>query len=184
VEPGVSADTLATQESVSETQDDALVSEQEGSEPEWVPKGLTYPLNSKHVRGEQLQQIAEALGLPMTGTGVVTRQLIEGKLVEMGREPRNTQVVLEGSSENPAISLIDENGVICAAKPRERMTHVDKLVDTEDRAPLELCSALHDMTGKQGSLREVVTARKCELRETLETLREMHIVLDRRGAAN
>jgi len=73
VEPGVSADTSVTQESVSETQDDAFALEQEGSEPEWVPKGPTYPLNSKRVRGEQLQQIMEALGLPTTGTGAVTR---------------------------------------------------------------------------------------------------------------
>jgi len=58
------------------------------------------------------------------------------------------------------------------------MTHVDKPVDTEDGAPLELHSALHDTTGEQDSLREVIVARECELRETLETLRKMQIILD------
>ena len=51
------------------------------------------PLNSKWL---QLQQIASALQLPTSGTAAVTRQLVEGRLTEMDREPRNVQVVVQG----------------------------------------------------------------------------------------
>ena len=44
-----------------------------------------------------LQQIADTLGLPTKGSAAVTRQLIEGKLMEMGKEPPNVQVVVQGT---------------------------------------------------------------------------------------
>ena len=78
-----------------------------------MPKGPSYPLISKCVKALHLQQIAEALGLPTRGTAAITRQLIEGKLLEMDREPKNAQVVTQGTSENSIIFLVDENGVIC-----------------------------------------------------------------------
>ena len=73
-----------------------------------MPKGPTYPLNLKRVKAGQLQRIAASVGLPTTGTAAVTRQLIEGKLMEMEREPKNAQVVIQDTSENPAISLIED----------------------------------------------------------------------------
>ena len=86
VEPGMSGNVSVMQESMSESQEDTFASEQDGSESEWVPESPTYPLNSKRAKMEQLQRIAESLGLPSSGTAVVTRQLIEGKLIEMERE--------------------------------------------------------------------------------------------------
>lgn len=59
-------------------------------------------MNSKRVKVGQLQQIAASLGLLTTGTAVVTRQLIERKLVKMDREPRNTQIAIEDRSEKSA----------------------------------------------------------------------------------
>ena len=77
-----------------ESQGQDATSEQENSDSDWVPEGPTYPLNSKRVKVEQLQLIAKSLGLPTTGTSAVTRQLIEGKLLEMEKGPKNAQVVL------------------------------------------------------------------------------------------
>ena len=73
-----------------------------------MPKGPTYPLNSKSVKAGQLQRIAASVGLPTTGTAAVTRQLIEGKLMEMEWEPKNAQVIIQDTSENSAISLIED----------------------------------------------------------------------------
>ena len=78
-------------------------SEQDDSGTEWIPQGQSYPLNSKRLRIVHLQRIAESMELPASGTAAVTRQLIEGKLMEMGKEPRNAQVVIQ--SENSAIYL-------------------------------------------------------------------------------
>ena len=70
--------------------------------------------------GEQLQKITQSLGLPTTGTVAVTRPLIEGKLLEVEREPRNAHVVIQDSSENTT-SLV---GVICVLKSHEQMTRM------------------------------------------------------------
>ena len=56
------------------------------------PEGRSYPLNSKRIVAVQLQALAEILGLPGGASTEETRQLIEGKLMEMGHEPRNVQV--------------------------------------------------------------------------------------------
>ena len=61
---------------------------QDNSETKLVPKGPSYPLNSKCVKALHLQKIAVALGLLTRGTAAMTRQLIEGKLLEMDRNPR------------------------------------------------------------------------------------------------
>ena len=55
---------------------------------------------------------------------------MEGKLTEMGREPRNVQVVIKGTGENDSMFLIDENGLICVIKPaRDPNLHVSQPVD-------------------------------------------------------
>ena len=108
---------------------------QDDSETKLVPKGPSYRLISKRVKALHLQQIAAALGLPTRGTAAITRQLIEGKLLEMDREPKNAQVVTQGTSENSIIFLVDENGVICKCDSREHMTHVSQPVDAEGTIP-------------------------------------------------
>lgn len=45
---------------------------------------------------------------------VTTRQLIEGKLVELDREPSNVQVILQGKDQSVhKIFLVDDNGISC-----------------------------------------------------------------------
>ena len=42
-----------------------------------------------------VQQIAKSMGLPTLASLEDTRQMLEGKIGEMEREPRNVQVVLQ-----------------------------------------------------------------------------------------
>ena len=49
--------------------------------------------------------------MPAGGSLEDTRQMLEGKLVEVGREPRNVQVVLSEEKHRPAIRLEDGEGV-------------------------------------------------------------------------
>ena len=79
-----------TRDSVHVQSDASL--EQDESDAEGVPKGPVYSLNSKRLTALHLQRIADSLGLPTKGSAAVTRQLIEGKLIEMGKEPPNVQV--------------------------------------------------------------------------------------------
>ena len=71
----------------------------------------------------------------MRGMAATTRQLIEAKLLEMDREPKNAKVITQITSENSAIFLVDENGVICKYNSRERETHVRQPGDTEGDNP-------------------------------------------------
>lgn len=45
------------------------------------------------------------------------RLIIEGKLAEMGRQPQNVQVVLEGSLATAGLSLHDETGTFVMVEP-------------------------------------------------------------------
>ena len=55
-----------------------------------------------------------------------TRQLIEGKLIELDREPSNVQIVLQGKDEAVhKIFLIDDDGLICTCLySRDHHKHV------------------------------------------------------------
>ena len=71
-----------------ENPEELLLSERDDVNKD-VPEGTAYPLNSKRLKASHMQRIARSLLLPMEGTAVVTRQLVEGKLIQMGREPQN-----------------------------------------------------------------------------------------------
>ena len=76
-----------------------------------------FPLNSKRLTSSYLLCIAKAMRLPTRGTVEETRLIIEGRLREMEREPRNVQVMVgvdEGGGE--IVSLRDVSGVFLEAR--------------------------------------------------------------------
>ena len=89
--------------------DDTPFGTSEGEE-ERLPEGAIYPLNSKKIVVSQLRRLASMLELPSEGTSATLRQVIEGKLVELGHEPRNTQVIV--ASVDSTLYLVDESGII------------------------------------------------------------------------
>ncbi|XP_065915676.1 myosin-13-like [Dysidea avara] len=79
------------------------------------PTGKTYPLNSKRIVADQIFELATLLDLPSGASVTETRQLIEGRLLELGHEPRNVQVIVQLDDEGKngsRIFLVDESGVI------------------------------------------------------------------------
>ena len=54
-----------------------------------------YPLNSKHITIAQVHQIAKALDIPVTGSSSDLLIVIEGKLRDSQRNPRNVQLVVK-----------------------------------------------------------------------------------------
>jgi len=79
------------------------------------PEGRTYSLNSKRLTASELTVIATMLKQPGGESVTKTRQLFKGRLLEIGHEPRNVQVVIQASDEalKPnKIFLVDESGII------------------------------------------------------------------------
>jgi len=76
------------------------------------PTGETYPLNSKRIVADQLSEVATLLDLPRGVSVAETRQLIDGKLLELEHEPRNVQVIVQLDDAGSTIFLVDESGVI------------------------------------------------------------------------
>ena len=72
-----------------------VLSKQYESSNEGVPKGPVYSLNSKQLTIVHLQWIADSLGLPTKGSAAVTRQLIEGKLMEMRKSHQISRWLFE-----------------------------------------------------------------------------------------
>ncbi len=65
------------------------------ADPDALPEGLVYPLNSKRLPSRHLHKLAEELGLPSKASADETLQMIEGALVDMNREPQNVQVIVQ-----------------------------------------------------------------------------------------
>ena len=82
------------------------------------PRGKVLPLNSKRLKTVQLQRLARALSIPTSASGDELRQLIDGKLEGMEREPRNVQVViLEAEHGAERLSLWDDDGAFLEIDP-------------------------------------------------------------------
>ena len=86
---------------------------------EVLPRGQTLPLNSKCLTGPMVQQIAKSVGLPTSASLEDTRQMLEGKIGEMGREPRNVQVVLQDVEGGVHITLRDVDGIFLEIEPEK-----------------------------------------------------------------
>ena len=59
------------------------------SRPTWTGGGRPMPLNSRRVTGPILRSVAAKLGLP---TRASAEEMIDGRLEELGREPRDVLV--------------------------------------------------------------------------------------------
>ena len=76
-------------------------------------RSRTLPLNSRRLTSSIVTRIEKALELPSTGTLEDTKQIVEGKLTEMGLEPKHMLIVVhvtEGGGA-PKIELKNAEGV-------------------------------------------------------------------------
>ena len=62
------------------------------------------------------------MDVPTTASAVVVLQMIEAKLTEEGRDPRNVQVLLSGTQPGQEITLEDETGTILEIPQDEETT--------------------------------------------------------------
>ena len=127
------------------------------------PEGRTLPLNSRRLDAWHLQQLAVLLELPRNASMDDTRQMIDGKLTEMGKQPQNVQVIVkETSCTEVVLHLTDSEGIIAQSDPtiRRRRTSTDGDIEQlqETRKQLEEVSqALQDAQQTFQALEELAT---------------------------
>ena len=75
------------------------------------PRRAVYPLNSRRISLAQLQQLAQALSLPVAAPSADLQVMVEEKVRELERDPANVQLVVNEISDGlQSLELQDENG--------------------------------------------------------------------------
>ena len=77
------------------------------------------PLNSRRLTGATIKRIAQALDVPITASTAEILQMVEAKLSDVGREPRNVQVLLGVAEPGSRLALEDETGTFLEIPPEE-----------------------------------------------------------------
>ena len=134
-------------------------------------RGHTFPLNSKRLTVSHLRMIAQAMKLP---TGVSTdevRQLVEGELTGVGKEPQNVQVAIK---EDGSIVLQDKDGPFLTVEEAEELrepteTGEDGLFEEEE--PEDRPMEARDPEVLQRQLNEL-NHRYSKLESELDTMRK------------
>ena len=94
-------------------------SDSDSDEGDSLPDGVTLPLNSKKLVISQLRRLVTPLGISAEGSTSTLRQVIDGKLIELGHKPRNIQVVV--SNVDSKLYLVNDSGII--AKEMEHVSN-------------------------------------------------------------
>ena len=88
-----------------------------------APGAKPPPFNSKRLKSVHLKRIAASMFLPTSGSADKVRQMIEGRLTEMDKEPRHVQVfVLETEEGGVHLQLTDADGLFLDVQPEEERT--------------------------------------------------------------
>ena len=117
------------------------------------PRGTRFPLNSRRLTAIHLRSIADALGLPRSGSADQLRQCIEGHLQsEESRQVSNTLVLVQ---ETPQVELIlklaDSDGVFLETSPVYRPCSEQGVASQEALEALD--ATRHDLEETQAELR-------------------------------
>ena len=75
--------------------------------------GLPIPFSSRKMKVKWLRKVATKLEVPTTAAVCELRLMLEGKLMEMGKQPQNVQALVSQELEGgvPVLRLQDEDGV-------------------------------------------------------------------------
>lgn len=155
----------------------------EGGEERYVepaPRGRPLPLNSKRLTAAHVQQLARTLELPTTASSDDIRQMIDGKLTEMGHEPPNVQVVVQREVEGGRayLYLQDASGVFLESEPDpEPSAHgTEKEAETGEEEADEvetLKQALDEATEKNAALASEVSSLREGLQKQKDRVKEL-----------
>lgn len=97
-----------------------------------IPRGQSFTVNSRRLRQVHLQVVAEMLDLPTKASSDELRQLIEGRLDGLGREPRNVQIFLTQEESSFTIRLADGDGIFSSATKARGLSKDGQDQESED----------------------------------------------------
>ena len=129
--------------------------------------GRVYPLNSRRLKVKHLRLLAESLELPTAASADEVRQMVEGTLREMKREPENVQVIVEERRQvvtELTVTMMDETGVLKTIKKTETKT-------TPTTCNCHCTEELENLRGQRDHLEntaELLTTRLTQLGLQLE----------------
>ena len=133
----------------------------------------TVPLNSRRVTAPILRCVAAGLGLPTAASVEELRQMIDGKLLEQGREPRDVQVVIApAETGTPERVLLQDSDGILLEEPLTPAAKEDHVRGREsiERDAHELLEEVE--SARPGSETTEVTAERDRLAADLQKHRE------------
>ena len=91
-------------------EEDELTLSDSVSEEDELLDGVILPLNSKKIIISKLRRLATMLEISAEGSAATLRQIIEGKLIKLGHEPHNTQVIV--GKVDSRLYLLDDSEII------------------------------------------------------------------------
>ena len=101
-------------------------------------KVILLPLNLRRLTTAFLQQLARALELPTAAGAEDIRQMIDGKIEEMGHDPMNVHVAVEPGEDGQVLILRDLDGPFLQADPEPNPQEGDLgSLETASRAESE-----------------------------------------------
>ena len=124
------------------------------------------PLNSKRLKVLHVKQIVASMTLPTTGSADEVQQMIEGRLADMGKDPRHVQVLIS-EAESAHLQLQDVDGVFLDVAPqedehgRESSPEGSERGGEEEVAQLQL--ALREAQSLSKTLQDEVSVLKSQL---------------------
>jgi len=95
----------------------SVVDNTHGAESRGNPRThIHVALNSARLTAGQLRSVGEALGVSTSGSVSDLRLVIEGKITEHGRNPRNVQVSLPKDRDDKTLTLSDYELEVCSSR--------------------------------------------------------------------
>ena len=132
---------------------------------------LLVPLNLKHLTIAHLKRLASKIGVSPDAAGEEVHQMIEGKLLAMGWEPRDVQVIL-GETPHDEFRLQNMTGTILTVKVEKTNGEPSSEEDEDDDKGAEmkaLCEELESVKLQNTSLLDELDQEKQRMLELWRT---------------
>ena len=142
-----------------------------------LPEGQVFSLSSSRLRKTHLCLAAEVLRLPTTMGVEETRQLIEGQLISMNREPGLVQVILQERKRvalDLRLYLVDQAGVFAQASAAKDTSEETLTTNHELEELWEQLKEAHAQLSKlQRQLQEIIASHTEELKKERERAKKL-----------
>ena len=142
-----------------------------------LPEGQLYSLNSARLKRQHLKLTAEALGLPVGAGAEETRQLVEGHLISIGKEPGLVQVLVQDSrrvTQKLRLYLVDQAGVFAEAGSTEECPRESGASSSElEEMRSQLTNTHAQLDELQRQLHTIVDSHQAELQMERDRVKQL-----------